>query len=72
MPPATTTTKLVADFCNITSPEGPIIYLGSAPFDSTGKAVLYKQINAGIYTAIATTVIYNTTIKSNTVTYKVP
>jgi hypothetical protein len=71
MPPASTT-RLVATFCNITTPTGPIFLLGTAPFDSTGKAVLYKQINPGTYTAIASTVINNITIKSNTVTYKVP
>jgi hypothetical protein len=72
MPQPTSTTPLKADFYNITSPMGPIMYLGSAYFDSTGKAVLNKQIDPGIYTAQASTVIYNTTIKSNTVTYKVP
>ena len=71
MPPNGTTT-LKADFYNLTSPMGPIIYLGSAPFDSTGKAVLYKIIAPGTYTAQASTVIYNITVKSNTVTYKVP
>lgn len=71
MPPVSTT-QLKADFYNITSPMGPIMYLGSAPFDSTGKAVLSKSMNPGTYTALASTVINNLTIKSNTVTYKVP
>jgi hypothetical protein len=71
MPPVSTT-KLIATFCNITSPTGPIMLLGTAPFDNTGKAVLYKVMNPGAYTAQASTVIYNTTILSNTVPYKVP
>jgi hypothetical protein len=70
--PTTSTTQLVAYFYNITSPMGPIILLGSAPFDRTGKAVLIKHLDPGTYTAQASTVINTITVKSNTVTYKVP
>ena len=70
--PTTSTTQLVATFCNITTPTGPIYLLGTAPFDRTGKAVLIKHLDPGVYTAQASTVINTITVKSNTVTYKVP
>jgi uncharacterized Tic20 family protein len=47
-------------------------YLGSAPVDSTGKAVLNKQMTAGTYIAFSQIVIGAQTIVSNKVTYKVP
>lgn len=75
MPPITST-RLVADFYNfnmISDGTGTSIldYLGSVPFDKSGKAVLGKQITPGIYTAVAKTVINGVTVWSNKVEYKV-
>jgi hypothetical protein len=47
-------------------------YLGSAPVDATGKAVLNKQMPAGAYTALSSIVIGTQTVVSNKVLYKVP
>jgi hypothetical protein len=73
MPPIIST-QLVADFYNINS-DGTstslLDYLGSVPFDSTGKAVLGKQIKPGIYIAVAKTVINGVTVWSNKVEYTV-
>jgi hypothetical protein len=70
--PPTPTTQLVVDFYNQSSTGTAIVYLGSAPVNSTGKAVLNKQMTAGTYTAIAKIVIGTQTIWSNKVLYKVP
>jgi hypothetical protein len=70
--PSPISTQLKVDFYNL-FPSGTLIqYLGSAPVDTTGKAVLSKQMNAGTYTAVAEIVINGQTIRSNQVTYKVP
>jgi hypothetical protein len=73
MPPIISA-QLVADFYNI-NPDSTgssfLEYLGSVPFDKTGKAVLGKQIKPGVYTAVAKTVINGVTIWSNKVDYKV-
>jgi hypothetical protein len=71
MPPVSST-QLVADFYNIIPSSTQLDYLGSAPFDKTGKAVFNKQILPGIYTAIAKTVIDGIVIWSNKVEYRVP
>jgi hypothetical protein len=70
--PPVPSTPLVADFYNL-APDGSsiLVYLGSGPFDNTGKAVLLKQMRPGIYTAIAKTVIDGIVIWSNKVEYKV-
>lgn len=49
-----------------------LVYLGSAPVDSTGQAVLSKQMSPGTYTAIARVVINQQVIWSNKVIYTVP
>ncbi|MCL6590707.1 MAG: hypothetical protein K6U80_12210 [Firmicutes bacterium] len=70
MPPVNTILK--ADFYHVDATSTAPIYLGSAAFDKTGKAVLSKQIKAGAYIAYAITVINGTTIVSNKVEYRVP
>jgi hypothetical protein len=71
--PTSSSTVLTVDFYNqIGGQMPPIQYLGSAPMDKTGKAVLNKQMPAGTYTAFAQVVIGTQTIVSNKVTYKVP
>lgn len=73
MPPIIST-QLVADFFNINADStgsSLLDYLGSVPFDNTGKAVLGKQMKPGIYTAVAKTVINGVTVWSNKVQYKV-
>jgi hypothetical protein len=70
--PSVTSTQLVADFYHIVSSSTQLEYLGSAPFDKTGKAVFHKQILPGSYTAIAKTVIDGIVIWSNKVPYQVP
>jgi hypothetical protein len=71
--PPIISTQLVADFYNISldSPVSTLDYLGSVPFDKTGKAVLGRQIKPGVYTAVAKTVINGVTVWSNKVEYKV-
>jgi hypothetical protein len=73
MPPVITNVPM-CDFYNIpvdsTSNISP--YIGSAPFDKTGKAVLSKQIKPGAYVAYAQTKINSMLIVSNKVEYKVP
>jgi hypothetical protein len=72
--PPIISSQLIADFYNINpdSPSSSVLdYLGSVPFDKTGKAVLGRQIKPGIYTAVAKTVINGVTIWSNKVEYKV-
>jgi len=68
--PTNTTTRLVAEFLNITN--NAESYIGSMPFDKSGQAVLSKQMKQGYYVAIAKTVINGVTIWSNKVEYKVP
>lgn len=61
--------------CNfLNSPEGVPMWtrIGSAPFDSTGKAQISVQMNPGSYQAVANTTINGTVITSNIVHYKVP
>jgi hypothetical protein len=70
--PTNSSTQLTVDFYNLTASGTTMEYLGSAPVDKTGKAVLSKQMKAGSYTAIASIVINTQTIVSNKVTYKVP
>jgi hypothetical protein len=70
--PPTPTTQLVVDFYNVSPTGTAVVYLGSAPVDSTGKAVLNKQMTAGTYTAVSKIVIGTQTIFSNKVLYKVP
>lgn len=69
--PPISNARLVADFYNINenSTSDNASYLGSAPFDNTGKAVLSKQIKPGKYIAIAKTKINNRVIVSNKVAY---
>ena len=71
--PNTTDVRLIAYFYNIndSSISADAGYLGSAPFDRTGKAVLSKQIKPGAYVAIAKTKIKDTVIVSNKVKYRV-
>jgi len=71
--PPVTSSILVADFYNINTNTDPVIldYLGSSPFDKTGKAVFVKQMKTGIYTAIAKTTINGIVVWSNKVEYKV-
>lgn len=73
--PPITSTKLIADFYNINTNTDPVNgnldYLGSAPFDNTGKAVLYKQMKPGYFVGIAKTEINGKLIWSNRVEYKV-
>jgi hypothetical protein len=73
--PPTPSAKLMVDFYNISSTatvtNTGLVYLGSAPVDRTGVAVLSKQMKAGIYTAVARIVINRQVIWSNKVTYKV-
>lgn len=73
--PQITSTRLVADFYNIDTNAGDVgnslEYLGSIPFDKTGKAVLSKQMKPGYYVGIAKTVINGIVIWSNKVEYKV-
>lgn len=75
MPPINST-MLKADFYHflLDSPVASVapVYLGSATFDKTGKAVLWKQINRGAYSAFAKTAINGVIIYSNKVEYKVP
>ncbi len=70
MPPIISN-QLVADFYHINPDSSSAIleYLGSVPFDKTGKAVFFKQIKPGIYTAIAKTVINGLVVWSNRVEY---
>ena len=70
--PSPASTQLKVDFYNLLPSGTGMQYLGSAPVDSTGKAVLNKQMTAGTYTAISSIVINSLTIWSNKVTYKVP
>ncbi len=67
--PTTTSSKLKVDFYNLSG--NTLEYLGSAPMDQTGKAVLSKPMVPGTYTAIARMLINSQAIWSNTVTYKV-
>ncbi|MCX8129449.1 MAG: hypothetical protein N3I35_05035 [Clostridia bacterium] len=74
--PPSPSTALKVEFYNIVpgpTPTSPtqVVFLGSAPVDSTGKAVLSKQIMPGTYTAISKIVISTNTIWSNKVDYKV-
>jgi hypothetical protein len=68
--PPNPSAQLKVDFYNVA--QLAQVYLGSALVDSTGKAVLSKQMKAGTYTAISKIVINTQTIWSNTVLYKVP
>jgi hypothetical protein len=74
--PPTPSAKLIVDFYNLTSTgivtSTGLVYLGSAPVDRSGAAVLSKQIKAGTYTAVARIVINRQVVWSNKVTYKVP
>ena len=70
--PSPISTKLKVDFYNLLPSGTGMQYLGSALVDSTGKAVLNKQMTAGTYTAIASILINTQTIWSNKVTYKIP
>jgi hypothetical protein len=71
--PTSSSTVLTVDFYNqIGGQMPPIQYLGSAPMDKTGKAVLNKQMLPGTYTAFCQVVIGTQTIVSNKVLYKVP
>ena len=67
--PSTSTAKLKADFFNLKGTG--LEYLGSAPVDQTGKAVLGRQMYPGIYTAIARVEINAEEVWSNNVTYVV-
>lgn len=69
--PSPVSTQLKVDFYNVIS-STLMQYLGSAPVDATGKAVLNKQMPAGTYTAFSQIVIGTQTVVSNKVTYKVP
>lgn len=73
MPPVSSNI-LKADFYHVpvNTPVYTPIYLGSTPFDKTGKAVLSKQIIRGAYTGHAKTAINGIVIVSNLVEYKVP
>ena len=68
MPP-TPSAQLKVDFYNISGTK--VEYLGSAPVNQAGQAVLSKQIHPGTYSAIARVVINSHVIWSNIVTYKV-
>jgi hypothetical protein len=68
--PITSSAQLKVDFYNLVGTG--LNYLGSAPIDRTGVAVLSKQMKAGTYTAISRIVINTRVIWSNKVTYKVP
>lgn len=68
--PPTPTARLVVDFYNVD--DTGLVYLGSAPVDSAGKAVLSKQMRRGTYTAISKVVVNQQEIWSNKVLYKVP
>lgn len=78
--PGITSTPLVADFYNInpnatTTDPTSLEYLGSVPFDKTGRAALIKVFTAGevgYFVAIAKTVIDGRVIWSNKVGYKLP
>jgi hypothetical protein len=61
--------QLKVDFYHLVGTR--LVYLGSAPIDQRGKAVLSKQMTAGTYTAISEVVINGRVIRSNIVTYKV-
>jgi len=56
---------------SVNNPQGQYILIGSAPIDGTGKAVLNKQMQPGLYSAYSSTVISGNTVKSNTVDYTV-
>jgi hypothetical protein len=64
---------LKADFYNIDPNDttNAMKYIGSAPFDNTGKAFLAKQMPLGKYVGIARTVINGSVIWSNRVEYVV-
>ena len=57
------------DFYNYS--ETTVVYLGSAPVNQAGQAVLSRQLYPGTYTAIARLVINSRVIWSNAVTYLV-
>lgn len=74
--PPTPSARLIVDFYHLTSTgtatNTGLVYLGLAPVDRTGAAVLSKQIKAGTYTAIARIVINRQVVWSNKIIYKVP
>jgi len=74
LPPVVSNAPLMVDFYNLSTDSSvdKMEYLGSAPVDKTGKAVLSKQMKAGAYVAIAKIVLNGQTIWSNKVEYKVP
>jgi len=67
--PTTSSAVLKVDFYNLSG--NKLEYLGSAPIDQTGKAVLSKSRYPGTYTAIARVVINTREIWSNPVMYTV-
>ncbi|MGA2489393.1 MAG: hypothetical protein ABSF99_04295 [Anaerolineales bacterium] len=67
--PTTSSVQLKVDFYNMAGTG--LVYLGSAPVDRTGTAVLNRQMKAGTYTAISRIVINWQIIWSNKVMYKV-
>ncbi len=68
--PPTPSTLLKVDYYNVAD-TGGLVYLGSATVDSTGKAVLSKQMPRGTYTAISKVVVNQQVIWSNKVLYTV-
>lgn len=68
--PPTPSALLKVDYYNIAD-TGGLVYLGSAMIDSTGKAVLTRQMRPGTYTGIARVVISQQVIWSNRVVYTV-
>jgi hypothetical protein len=67
--PTTSTAQMKVDTYNLKGTG--LEYLGSAPVDKTGKAVLSRQMYPGTFTAIARVVIDSKEVWSNSVRYEV-